>query len=255
MVDTSQGDLRTTGTTQRPDRPGRLERWLLRWGPLSGTVAAVLVIVGFATGGSTPNDNASAGQVFRFYSTHSTGQKMSDLAGALALAFFVVFAASLTRRVRTSGSGGWLANGTVGGAVLAAAGFVSVLAFSLVLASDIKFLTAASAQTINVLQNDFFLLIVVGFFVFGVVGGLTAVVSRAPARWMGWVLFAFGICAAVPPMTFFAVLATFLWVLVASIWLVVQGAPKVRVGEPELSLACVHQARPGRGKRFHSLAG
>ncbi len=227
MVDTSQGGLRTAGTTQRSDRPGWLERWLIRWGPLSGTVAAVLVIVTFFTGGSTPNDNASARQVFRFYSTHATGQKVSDLVGTLALAFFIVFAVSLTSRVRTVGSGGWLANGMVGGAVLAAAGFVSVLAFSLVLASDIKFLTAASAQTINVLQNDFFLLIVAGFFVFGVVGGLTTVVSRAPARWMGWVLFAFGICAAVPPMAFFAVLATFLWVLVASIWLVAQGPSEI----------------------------
>jgi hypothetical protein len=227
MVDTSQGGLRTAATTQRSDRPGWLERWLIRWGPLSGTVAAVLVIVTFSTGGSTPNDNASARQVFSFYSTHATGQKVSDLVGTLALAFFIVFAVSLTSRVRTVGSGGWLANGMVGGAVLAAAGFVSVLAFSLVLASDIKFLTAASAQTINVLQNDFFLLIVAGFFVFGVVGGLTTVVSRAPARWMGWVLFAFGICAAVPPMAFFAVLATFLWVLVASIWLVAQGPSEI----------------------------
>lgn len=235
MVDTSQGDLRTTGTARRPDRPGRLERWLIRWGPLSGTVAAVLVVVAFSTGGSTPNDNASAGQVFRFYSTHSTGQKVSDLAGTLALAFFIVFAVFLTSRARTGGSGGWLANGVVGGAVLAAAGFVSVLAFSLVLASDIKFLTAASAQTINVLQNDFFLLIVAGFFVFGVVGGLAVVLSRAPARWMGWVLFVIGSCAAVPPMAFLAVLATFFWVLVASIWLVLQRAPEIRVSEPDAS--------------------
>jgi len=236
MVDTSQGDLQTTGITHRPDRPGGLERWLIRWGPLSGTVAAILVVVGFSAGGSTPNDNASAAQVFRFYSNHATGQKVSDLAGTLALAFFIVFAVFLASRVRTGGgSGGWLANGMVGGAVLAAAGFVSVLGFSLVLASDIKFLTAASAQTINVLQNDFFLLIVAGFFVFGVIGGLTAVLSRAPARWMGWVLFAVGICAAVPPMAFFAVLATFLWVLVASIWLVVQRPPEVRVSEPDVS--------------------
>lgn len=201
-----------------------------------------MIVVAFATGGSTPNDNASAGQVFRFYSTHATGQKVSDLAGTVALAFFIVFAASLTSRVRTGGRGGWLANGVVGGAVLAAAGFVSVLGFSLVLASDIKFLTAASAQTINVLQNDFFLLIVAGFFVFGVVGGLTAVLSRAPARWMGWVLFAVGICAAVPPMAFFAVLATFLWVLVASIWLTVQRPPEVRVNEPDVGSA--HTPRP-----------
>lgn len=123
--------------------------------------------------------------------------------------------------------------------MFAAAGLATLLAFTWILASDIKFLTAPAAQTFNVLANDFFLPATAGFFVFGVVGGLAAVVSKAPARWMGWVLFMFGIAVAVPPISFLALLAIFLWVLVAGIWLAVQGMPQVRQSDPEVSLAHV----------------
>ena len=58
---------------------------------------------------------------------------------------------------------------------------------------------------------------VAGFATFGIVTGLAVVVSRAPARWMGWVLVALGVAAAVPPIAFFAFLATFLCALVAGI--------------------------------------
>jgi hypothetical protein len=216
-----------------------VERWLSRWAPLSGAVAGILVAVAFFSGSNTPNNNAPAGQVARFYLHHATGQKVSTIAGVLGVAFLVLFAVAMASRVRASASGGWLANGAIGGAAFAAAGFATLLAFSWVLAADIKFLTASTVQTLNVLQNDLFLPAVAGFFVFGVVGGLAAVVSKAPARWMGWVLFAFGIAMVVPPISWFAILGTFLWVLVAGIWLAVQGTPQVRQREPEVSLARV----------------
>jgi hypothetical protein len=216
-----------------------VERWLSRWAPLSGAVAGILIVVSIFSGSSTPNNNASPAQVARFYLQHATGQKASAIAGILAMAFLVFFAVGLASRVRAGGGSGWLANGVVGGAVFAAAAFAPVIAFSWILASDIKFLTASTAQTLNVLQNDLFLPAIAGFFVFGVVGGLAAVVSKAPARWMGWVLFVFGIGAAVPPVSWFALLGIFLWVLVAGIWLAVQGTPQVRQTEPEVSLAHV----------------
>jgi hypothetical protein len=123
---------------------------------------------------------------------------VSAIAGILAMAFLVFFAVGLASRVRAGGGSGWLANGTVGGAVFAAAGFAPLLAFTWLLASDVKFLTASAVQTLNVLQNDMFLPTLAGFFVFGVVGGLAAVVGKAPARWMGWVLLVVGIAAVVP---------------------------------------------------------
>ncbi len=81
----------------------------------------------------------------------------------------------------------------VGGAVAAMAGLLPLLAFGFILASDVKFMLPGAAQPLTVLDNDYFLPVVAGFFVFGVVAGLAAAGSKAPARWMGWVLAALGI--------------------------------------------------------------
>lgn len=216
-----------------------MERWLSRWAPLSGAVAGILVAVSIFSGSNTPNNNASPAQVARFYLQHATGQKASAIAGILGMAFLVMFAVAMAGRVRAGHGGGWLANGAIGGAAFAAAAFAPVIAFSWILASDIKFLAASTVQTLNVLQNDLFLPAIAGFFVFGVVGGLAAVVNKAPARWMGWVLFGFGVAVAVPPISFFALLAIFLWVLVAGAWLAIQPPPQVRQSDRDLSLARV----------------
>ena len=105
------------------------------------------------------------------------------------------------------------------------------------LATDTKDLTSTSAQTLILLENDFFLPAVLGFALFGVLGGLAVVAGRILPVWMGWVLFAVGIAALVPPISWFAMLATALWVLIAGIWMVVQGPPAVAAG----------RARCGRG--------
>jgi hypothetical protein len=51
------------------------------------------------------------------------------------------------------------------------------------------------------------------------------VVGRILPKWMGWVMFAFGLACLAGPIGFFGVLATMVWVLVAGIWMVKQGAP------------------------------
>jgi hypothetical protein len=48
------------------------------------------------------------------------------------------------------------------------------------------------------------------------------VVGRILPKWMGWVMFVFGLAG---PAGFFGVLAVILWVLVAGIWMVRQGPP------------------------------
>ncbi len=214
-----------------------MERWLNRWAPLAGVPAAALILAAlFAAGSNSPNDKAPVAQVVKYYSAHATGQKVSALVGGLAFVFLVFFAVALAGRVRASGAARWLANGVVGGAAAAMIGFLSMLAFGFILAGDIKVLSPGSVQTLNVLDNDFFLPAVAGFVVFGVVAGLAVAVSKAPARWMGWVLFALGIICAVPPLSWFAFLAMFLWSLVAGIWLAVRKPARVPASEPEATL-------------------
>ena len=214
-----------------------MERWLSRWAPLASIPAAVLLIVAISSGGnSSPGNNATAAQVVRYYTAHASGQKVSAITGTLAFVFLMFFMIALSGRVRARGVGGWLANGVVAGAALAVVGFLPLLTFSFILGNDIKFMRPATAQTLNILNNDFFLPTVAGFVVLGIVAGLAVVVSRAPARWMGWVLFAFGVAAAVPPLSFFAFLAIFLWALVAGIWLVVKDRAPVQAEPREPSL-------------------
>jgi hypothetical protein len=217
-----------------------MERWLSKWAPLASVPAAALLITAFVSGnGNTPNNNASTRQIVQFYTAHATGQKVSAVTGALAVVFLVLFALALSGRVRASGGAGWLANSVTAGSVLLAAGFLPFFAFSFILGNDIKFLLPGSAQTLNVLQNDYFLPAVAGVVVFGVVTGLAVAVSKAPARWMGWVLFALGIAALVAPLAFWAFLLMVVWALAAGIWLTVRQPASVRSREAVGSLTAV----------------
>jgi hypothetical protein len=207
-----------------------MEAWLSKWGPLAGVLSALAFVVSFFSGNSTPNDNATGQQVIQWYTTHHNQRILGDVLIVLAMFFLVVFATTLTRHVRRGGR--WIAAGALGGAVCAAIGLTAIVAFDLVLATDTKDLTPVSAQTLNLLQNDFFLPIVLGFALFGVLGGLAVVTGRILAAWMGWVLFAIGIAALVPPISWFALLGTMLWVLIASVWMVIQGAPAAERAEP-----------------------
>ena len=203
--------------------------WLSKWGPLAGVLSALLFVASFVLGNSTPDDNKSGQYVIQWYTTHHNRQMLGDLLVGLAMFFLVVFAATLARHVRRGDR--WIATGALGGAVAAALGLTAIVGFDMVLATNTKNLTPASAQTLNLLQNDFFLPVVLGFALFAVLGGLAVVTGRILPPWMGWVLFAIGIAALVPPISWFALLGTMLWVLVASIWMAVQGPPAIEQAE------------------------
>jgi len=192
--------------------------WLSKWAPASGVLAGVLVAIAFFGGPSSPGDSATGAQVISWYGSH-TSDFAFDLIGGVAVLFLVLFAVALARQVRTGDR--WLAAGAVFGGV----GFLTSLGFDTILAHDHSHLTIASAQTLNLLENDFFLPILVGFALFGILTGLAVVAGRILPKWMGWVMFVFGLACLAGPIGFFGVLATVLWVLVAGIWMVKQGPP------------------------------
>jgi len=205
--------------------------WLSKWGPLAGVLCGLLIVVAWAASGTgTPGDNATGPQVIRWYTANHDRATLGDLLVGLAMFFLVAFAATLVRHVRRGDR--WIAGGAFGGAVIAAVGLTCLLGFDLVLATDTKYLTSGSAQTLILLENDFFLPAVLGFALFGVLAGLAVVAGRILPAWMGWVLFAIGVAALVPPISWFAMLATALWVLIAGIWMVVQGPPPAVQAEP-----------------------
>jgi len=202
-----------------------MQAWLTRRGPLAGVLSAVTFVVSFIIGSSTPDSDQTGAQVISWYTAHHNGTILSGLFVGLSMALLVAFAVSLAGRVRRGER--WVVAGPVAGAVCLAVGLTANLSFNLVLALDTSHLTTASAQTLNLLQNDFFLPIELGVVVFGVLGGLAMVAGRMLPVAMGWVLLVVGIVALVPPISWFALLGTMLWVLVAGIWLTVQKPPAV----------------------------
>ena len=213
-----------------------MERWLSRWGPLTGVIAGILFAAAFFSGGNTPNANASPASVISFFIRNGSTAKTQALIGAFAMIFFVFFAVALAGRMR--GGTAWLANGTVAGAVFGAVGVVALFSVQYVLGDNAGYLNAGSASALNLLSNDLFLPAAAGMCVFGIVGGLAVVASGVLPRWMGWLLVVIGACCA-SPLLFFALLVAAVWMLVAGIWLTVRGLPQVREDEPEVSLAHV----------------
>jgi hypothetical protein len=209
-----------------------MSAWLSKWVPAAGVVSALLIAVAFFAGPNSPGDTATGAQVIAWYKVHHTSDAVFDFVGGLAVVFLVLFALSLARQVRTGDR--WLAHGALGGAVFGGVGFLTTIGFDLVIAQDYSRLTTASAQTLSLLENDFFLPIVAGFALFGVLTGLAVIVGRILPKWMGWVMFAFGILTLAGPIAFFGLLAQMLWVLVAAVWMVRQGPP-VPERQPELA--------------------
>ena len=200
-----------------------MSTWLSKWAPAAGTLAAVLVAITFFAHPNSPGSDATGAQVIAWYQSHHGSDFAFDLIGGLAVLFLVLFAVALARQVRTGDR--WLAHGALAGAVFGGVGFLTSIGFDAVLAQDHNHLTIASAQTLNLLENDFFLPILVGFALFGTLTGLAVVVGRILPKWMGWVMFVFGLACLAGPIGFFGILATMLWVLVAGIWMVKQGPP------------------------------
>jgi hypothetical protein len=200
-----------------------MQTWLSKWAPAAGALAAVLVAIAFFTGPNSPGDDASGAQVIAWYQSHHTADFVADLIGGLAVLFLIIFSVSLARQVRTGDR--WLAHGALAGAVFGGVAFLTSVGFDTVLAQDHDHLTVASAQTLGLLENDFFLPILIGFALFGILTGLAVVVGRILPKWMGWVMFAFGLACLAGPVGFFGLLAVMLWVLVAGIWMVKQGPP------------------------------
>ena len=143
-----------------------MSAWLSKWAPASGVLAAVLVAIAFFASPKAPGDNATGAQVIAWYNSHNASDFASDLIGGVAVLLLVLFAVALVRQVRTGDR--WLAYGALAGAVFGGVGFLTSVGFDSVLAQNHNHLTAASAQTLNLLENDFFLPIFVGFALFGI---------------------------------------------------------------------------------------
>jgi len=190
-----------------------------RLAPLTGLVFVAIVVVVFATGGSTPGDHDTAQQVQAFYGQHHDKHMTLAFIMAISIPFLLFFISILRYELRRAGGSGQLANAAFAGGVLAAAGF-GILAFVHLALADAggSVKTIGTTQALNVLDNNDFLPMAAGMAVLVLAAGLSTVRHGGLPKWLGWAGVVIG-AASFTPAGFFAFLLSGIWVVIVSILL------------------------------------
>ena len=198
---------------------------LARYAPLTGVVAVVLWILALITTESnSPGDNATGEEIISYFDNHGTRILLGVTLFGLGSAAFIWFLGSLTSRLNTG-----LHDGRIGSIVLAA-GTAAVLAFTCVLApagagalaydNRDRTLSPASAETLDILGDGFFLVaefIAVAFMFAAAIGILRSGVFPA---WFGWLTALIGVVLIIGPVGWAALIFGIpIWTLIVSIWL------------------------------------
>ena len=190
-----------------------------RLAPLTGLVFVAIVVVVFATGGSTPGDHDTAQQVQAFYGQHHDKHMTLAFIMAISIPFLLFFISILRYELRRAGGSGQLANAAFAGGVLAAAGF-GILAFVHLALADAggSVKTIGTTQALNVLDNNDFLPMAAGMAVLVLAAGLSTIRHGGLPKWLGWAGVVIG-AASFTPAGFFAFLLSGIWVVIVSILL------------------------------------
>ena len=196
-----------------------------RWLALCGVVAALLVPVALIAvpAGKTPNDKASPEKVVSYYRGHLNANRIAALMITIAAVLLVLFAARLWEVLRGDGLGAAVFPlAAFGGALIASTGLLlgAVVHFALVQAADHQF--AASAQTLNVLDNNDFFAIIGGFAALFLAAGIATVTRPVLPRWLGWAAIVIGILSLAGPIGVVGVLLGLVWILVVGILLFIR---------------------------------
>lgn len=188
----------------------------MRWGPLTGVVFVVMLIVSFFIT-STPDSSASGASVITYYSAQSNKRaaNITSVLIDLSVVFGLFFFGYLRDRLRHSDIGERLAPIAFGGAVIFATGGLLTSGTTLALTDVPKKLTPAAAQALNILSNDLFdTVLVIGISVLTLATGIIILRSRLLPVWIGWLSIVIGVVAIAGPLGFFALPATAIWILI-----------------------------------------
>ena len=185
---------------------------------LTGAAWSLLAVAGIvAGGGETPEGDAKPAKIVSYYSSHSSEIKVSAILFSLGFLFFLLFGGTLRAFLRRNASNEPLAT-----LMLVALGVVAVAAgigggIEVGLASNIHHLGPEAAQAANLVENETFLPVVVGGFVFAFCNGVAILRGVGLPRWLGWVAIVLAVLFLIPPTGFVSFALLILWTLVLSI--------------------------------------
>jgi hypothetical protein len=210
---------------------------LSRFAPLTGVAFAVLSGVTIVITPSSPSAHATGARVIAFYETHRGVERVSIILSVFALAFFMFFATSLRGYLGRTRSLEGLAALVLVAAGLLAVGLTVSGGFAYALADAPSRLAPATAQTLNLLDEDVFFAMVVGVGLFALASAFAILRGAWLPNWFGWLAIVIGVVSFTPAFGI-ALLALSIWVPIVSVVMFVRGRqPGGGVGEGAASIA------------------
>ena len=190
--------------------------------PLTGIVFIVVLFVGFAIGGEPPDpSDKPIDEVVDFYVDNKDDVVLGSILQALATAFFLFFAATLYKALRTGGAEA-SAIGMIAGATVFAVGSTLDATINFAAADAAEDIDPVAVQSLATLWTGDFLPFAVGLFVFLMSWGVAIVRHGTFPVWMGWVAIVAGL-ASVSPGFFVAAIVAALLIVAASVMLTMRG--------------------------------
>jgi hypothetical protein len=187
--------------------------------PLSGVLGVALIVVSFALGDGTPDQNGSASEVVSYFTNHHDKLLFASALLALGGFFLLVFTTTVAGALRrASGETGAASALSFAGGVILVVGVTLFAGVTFALADAIKHLEPAAAQSLNTLGSDLFFPLTVGNGAFLIGSGIGVIKTRILPVWLGWVAVVLGV-AALTPAGFFAFMAMGIWTLIVSVML------------------------------------
>jgi hypothetical protein len=200
----------------------------LRFAPLTGVAAVILIAAGFAAPGSTPAPDAPLAQLVSYYAAHETGQLAAGATFSLGALLFLAFATTVVVTLRSGGGSSAAIVFCMAGAIVVVVGLTIEAGLELALGDVAKHLSPASLQAVHVLSNELIFTLTVGTSAFLIGAGLATMKTRVLPRWTGWLALVFGVVSTVPShifggpfdhIGFAGVVGLGVWTLIASILL------------------------------------
>ena len=187
------------------------------WGPLTGVLFVVVVIVSFAVGGEPPDADDGAAEIVNWYVDNQDSVIASAIVGTLAALLLVFFANHLRRFFAEAGATTVSATVLVGGAIVAVAAALDST-IMLAIAESAEDIDPTAVQGLQALWDNDFLPFMLGIVTFLISSGIAILETRSLPVWLGWVAIALAVIGFTP-IGFFAFIATALWIAIVSIML------------------------------------
>lgn len=185
----------------------------------TGVLFAVLITAAFLITSNQPDETASAGEAFAYWSDHKTAEFVSALLVHLAAVMLVFFGAGLRSMLR-SGEGEESAYSVLvfGGAVFAAVGFAVAGLTALATATAADQGSQEAVYTLNQLNAVNWIPFTAGLSVMMLAAGIGGLRTLALPRVAAWVAIVLGV-AFLSPFGWGGILVLPFWVLAVSILL------------------------------------